>query len=173
MDAAALRTLGIAPETAAYVDARNELIRIGRTLRADYGIAPGQKVDYAVRVADAATAARLESDRETIVSMLRAGRFDVGEAFAPKRAMPSGLGSLGTIYMSLEGVIDIEAELKRLHAQLAEADGHLERITRKLENMDFVSKAPAAVVEQQRASRQQLLEKREKLLKLIETLSGS
>lgn len=173
MDTAALRAWGVAQEVAGYVDARNDLIRMGRTLRADYGIAPGQKVDYGVKVADAAMVGRLQADRETIMSLLRAGNLEFSADFAPKRAMPSGLGALGTIYMSLEGLIDVEAELKRLHAQLDETDGHLERISRKLANMDFVSKAPAAVVDQQRASRQDLLGKREKLLKLIETLSGS
>ena len=173
MDAYGLRAWGIAPEVVSYVDARNELIRAGRTLRADYGVAPGQKVDYCVKVKDAATAGRLQADRDTVVSMLRAGNLEFSTDFAPKRAMPSGIGALGTIYMSLEGLIDVEAELKRLHGQLEETDGHLERISRKLGNMDFVGKAPAAVVDQQRARRQELLEKREKLLKLIETLSGS
>ena len=126
-----------------------------------------------MKVKDAATAGRLQADRDTVVSMLRAGNLEFSTDFAPKRAMPSGIGALGTIYMSLEGLIDVEAELKRLHGQLEETDGHLERISRKLGNMDFVGKAPAAVVDQQRARRQELLEKREKLLKLIETLSGS
>jgi valyl-tRNA synthetase len=164
---------GITGPVVAYVDARHDLVRIGRTLRADFGIAPSQKVDFTVRPVSAESAAQLAADRDTIVALLRAGTLTVETDFVPKKAMPSGITPLGTIYMSLEGLLDVQAEIARLSGQLADIEENLQRVAKKLENVAFVSKAPADVVEQQRARKQELVEKQEKLLKLIEMLKGS
>jgi valyl-tRNA synthetase len=166
------RTLGIDSAVVDYVDARHELIRIARTLRTDSGIAPAQRVDFVLKPVREQYASQLDGDRQTIVALLRSGDFKIDAGFAPEKAMPSGLTPLGTIYMSVEGVMDTEAEINRLSAQLQELDEHLDRVAKKLENQNFVNKAPAAVVDQQRTRKQELLEKREKLAKLIETLKG-
>jgi valyl-tRNA synthetase len=53
-------------------------------------------------------------------------------------------------YVSLAGLIDVAAEIKRLEKQLAEKQKHLQGIHGKLNNGSFVDKAPAEVVQQQR-----------------------
>ena len=73
--------------------------------------------------------------------------------------------------MPLEGLLDIENELKRLKGQLAKIEEDLERVTRKLDNIAFVSKAPVEVVDQQKERKRELLEKQDKLAKLIEVLA--
>ena len=170
LDAGDLNEWGISPAGVAYVDARQELVRIGRTLRADCGIAPAQAVDFTLRPLSPEHAGRLAADTATVVALLKAGTFAIDKDFAPAKAMPSGITPLGTLYMSLEGVMDVEAEKKKLSTQLGKVDEDLQRVTRKLENMDFVSKAPPQVVDQQKARKAELLEKREKLTKLIDML---
>jgi valyl-tRNA synthetase len=53
-------------------------------------------------------------------------------------------------YVSLEGLIDVPAEIKRLEKQLADKTKHLQGSCAKLENANFVDKAPAEVVQAQR-----------------------
>jgi valyl-tRNA synthetase len=53
-------------------------------------------------------------------------------------------------YVSLEGLIDVAAEIKRLEKQLVEKQKHLQRAQAKLNNANFVAKASAEVVQQQR-----------------------
>jgi valyl-tRNA synthetase len=53
-------------------------------------------------------------------------------------------------YVSLEGLIDVEAETKRLEKQLAEKRKLLQSAQAKLANPNFVGKAPVEVVQQQR-----------------------
>jgi len=169
-DAAAMREWGVARTAVEYVDAKHELIRIGRTLRADYNIAPAQKVDFFVRPAGEQHLAAFQADRAAIAAMLKAGAFTIDPAFKPARAMPSSLTPLGTIYLSLEG-FDIQAEARKLGEQLDQVEDAIKRVTKKLDNMDFVSRAPADVVEQQREKKRELLEKRDKLKKLIDALA--
>jgi valyl-tRNA synthetase len=53
-------------------------------------------------------------------------------------------------YVSLKGLIDVEAEVKRLDKQLTEKRKHLQGSQAKLMNSSFTQKAPPEVVQQQR-----------------------
>ena len=80
------RTLGIDRAVVDYVDARHELIRIARTLRADSGIAPAQKVDYVLKPVSEQYASQLAGDRQTIVALLRSGDFRIDAGFAAHKS---------------------------------------------------------------------------------------
>jgi len=86
--------------------------------------------------------------------------------------MPSGISQLGTVYMSIEGLVDTEAEIKKLKKQIEIVENGITGIVKKLSNAGFMSKAPADVVAGEEKRKGELLEKREKLQKLIETLSA-
>jgi valyl-tRNA synthetase len=157
--------------TVSYVDDKHDLIRVGRTLKADYEIPPGKKVDYLVKPNSDELARQLKADEQSVKSLLRVENLTIDTLLAPDKAMPSAISKLGTIYMPIKGLIDIEAEKKRLAAQLDKIRGDLERVSAKLNNISFVSKAPAEVVEQQKHRKQELVENSEKLQRLIDTLS--
>ncbi len=161
---------GIGPEDAAYVDAKHELIRSGRQLRADYGLAPGQWLDYAIRPDNAVTAERLAGDSTSLQAALRAGNVTVDAGLLPDKTMPGALTPLGMLYMSLAGIIDVAAERARLETELGKINGFLAGANRKLENESFTGKAPADVVAQVQATRDELLEKQEKLRNQIAVL---
>ncbi|HOW98575.1 MAG TPA: class I tRNA ligase family protein, partial [Kiritimatiellia bacterium] len=165
-----LQGWGITPELVSYVDARHDLVRIGRTLRADYGIPPGAKVKFTVRPVSPVVGGQLESDREAIVSLLKAETLTLDPAFTPVGAMPGGLSPLGTIFLSLEGLVDPAKEVEKLNGQIAETEDGLQKLAKKLDNLDFVTRAPATVIEQHKARKAELVEKLEKLRKLRDTL---
>jgi len=167
----AMTAAGIDAASVGYVSDKHDLIRAGRVLRADYGIPPGKKVEYMVKPNSADTAARLRADAGTIAALLRASNLTIDADLAVRGAMPSEIGTLGTVYMPLKGLVDIDAERERLAGQLAKTEGDLKRVTAKLENQGFVSNAPPPVVEKQRARKQELLQKREKLTRLVAILS--
>ncbi|MBQ0010848.1 MAG: valine--tRNA ligase [Ruminococcus sp.] len=57
------------------------------------------------------------------------------------------------LYIPLSDVIDFEKELARLHDEKAKMIAEIERVDKKLQNEGFVSKAPAAVIDGERAKR--------------------
>jgi valyl-tRNA synthetase len=166
-----VKAWGIGEALVTYVDNKHELIRLGRAMKLDYGIAPSKAVDYIVKPDSPGAGALLADDVESIQAFLRADSLTLDPGFEPDTAMASGVGKLGTIYMPVKGLVDAESETARLTGQLEKVEGNLERVNRKLENVDFVSKAPDTVVERQRTMKQDLLEKRDKLKGLIHTLS--
>ena len=66
------------------------------------------------------------------------------------------------IYLPLADIIDTDKERKRLNTELEKLRADAERLNKKLSNESFVSKAPAAVVDGERA----------KLAKALESIAG-
>lgn len=76
------------------------------------------------------------------------------------------------IYLPLEDLIDLEKEIERLEKEKESLIMELDRVNKKLGNESFVSKAPAAVVEQEREKLKKYTEMYEKVIERIETLKG-
>jgi len=74
------------------------------------------------------------------------------------------------IYLPLADLIDREKELERLEKEKANLQMELDRVNRMLNNENFVSKAPAAVVEQEREKLRKYTEMYEKVLERINSL---
>jgi valyl-tRNA synthetase len=74
--------------------------------------------------------------------------IEVGEVI-PKGAVQLVLDE-ATIALPIAEVIDIAQEKQRLQKELAKADGEIKKLRQKLSNEQFLSKAPEAVVEEQR-----------------------
>ena len=87
------------------------------------------------------------------------------EAQAPQGAA-SAVCALGTAYLPLAELIDLDKERARLHKEQEKLQKEIARSQGKLNNAGFVQKAPAAVVEQERAH----LRENEALLARVEGL---
>ena len=77
----------------------------------------------------------------------------------------------GSLYIPLAEVIDFEKERARLTAEMKKNDGEIERIEKKLANEGFVAKAPAAVIDGEKAKLAKYLEVRESLKVALAKLS--
>jgi len=87
----------------------------------------------------------------TFITMLAGvGRLELGPQVKKPGQAASHVDPDFEVHVSLTGLIDVDAELKRLEKQLAEKNKHLEATQAKLANPSFVDKAPAEVVQQQR-----------------------
>ncbi len=67
-------------------------------------------------------------------------------------------------------LVDLAAEKKRLEKELGDVEKRLSQIENKLSNQGFLAKAPAAVIEEQRANGAKLSEKARLLKESIEKL---
>ncbi len=69
----------------------------------------------------------------------------------------------GSLYIPLSDVVDLGKERVRLAEQMKKNEAEIERIEKKLSNEGFVSKAPAAVIDGEKAKLSKYLETREAL----------
>ena len=164
---AALCRLGATPDVVTQVSAKFELIRGIRNVKASYGIAPNRKIDVVIAPTDEA-AALLQEDTVSLASLLNAASLDVVSGYEPDGPTGVAVGTAGTAYLPLVGLIDVASELERLRKQEAELAKHATGSERKLSNENFVSRAPKEVVARER---ERLADMRDKLARLREQIA--
>ena len=144
-----------------YVDTKHALVSAGRTLRGDFQIPPGQKMDFVIKPS-AEDAGLFQADVTGMATLLKAGDINIDPAFEPAGPMPSILAPRGAIFMSMAGV-DVEAEKKRLDDELILAEKSLTKTRAMLANENFIAKAKPEVIDTTKANEAALVEKIEKL----------
>jgi valyl-tRNA synthetase len=167
-----LAAWGADARAAAYVDDKHEMIRAARMLKADCGIPAATKARYTVKPATPEAAALLEADRAAVQWLLKAESLDVNISMAAPARTPACVTALGTVYMPVENLIDVESETRRLSAEMEKVMEQLARVNAKLRNLDFVSRAPKEIVESQKKRQQQMLDRSERLKSLLDALAG-
>ena len=95
---------------------------------------------------------------------------EIDAEFEGEEGIPRALTKLGTLYLHIEGKVDAEEEQARLQRQLDKVKGELVKLSRKLENIKFIEKAPEDVVEAERERRSELVAESDKLQKRLTTL---
>jgi valyl-tRNA synthetase len=130
-------------------DLVRESVQAIRQVRAEYNVNPGAWVD-AVLVATNDAEALLGPQADTVGSLARA-KVRVG-AVNPGGAAAQVLLSGGIeLVVPLAGMIDLDKEKQRLDTEIVQLDKQLTALQGRLSNDGFVAKAPAAVVETERA----------------------
>ncbi len=141
-----------------FVEKKREAITALRALRAEYKVAPAAFVKVTVATDDARAAAEAESLKKA----MRAETVDFVPA-GSDLAMPSKMTAFGTVYLSLEGLVDKAAEAKRIAGEIAKITGFIKSSEAKLANENFVSHAPEAIVAE---AKRKLQENKEKVAQL-------
>ena len=79
-----------------------------------------------------------------------ASEVELTEEYSGENAVQI-ITSSATVYIPMAEMIDTEKERARLNEELKKVNMEIERLEKKLSNQEFVSKAPAKVVEGERA----------------------
>jgi valyl-tRNA synthetase len=125
------------------------LITEVRAVRAEMNVPPGTPAPILLRDAAPETLARAARWSDAIRRLARASELNplVGEM--PKGSAQAVLDE-ATVILPLAEVIDLGVERARLGKERDKAEGEAKKLVQKLENADFVRRAPAEVVEENR-----------------------
>ncbi|WP_274009128.1 valine--tRNA ligase [Vibrio parahaemolyticus] len=121
-----------------------------RNLRAEYDINPGKPLDVMLKAANAEDAARLEANKQVLMSLAKLESVRVLAADEETPACATALVAKSELMIPMAGLIDKDAELARLDGEIKKTHGEIKRIEGKLGNEGFVAKAPEAVVAKER-----------------------
>ena len=156
---------GLSDDVYEFVNAKREAITALRALRHEYKVTPAAFVKVTLATDDAKAASEVESLKKA----MRAESVDFVAA-GSDLPMPSKITKFGTVYLSLEGLVDKAAESKRIAGELAKLAGFIKGKEAKLGNANFVAHAPEAVVADEKrklAEAQEKVAQLEKLAKLF------
>ncbi|GKV66545.1 MULTISPECIES: valine--tRNA ligase [unclassified Sporosarcina] len=136
-----------------------DIIKAVRSIRSEVNTPMSRKVDLYISAKDESTVEVLEANRSYIEKFCNPEMLTIGvKVDAPGKTM-SAVVTGAELYLPLEGLIDIEEEIARLTKELGKWQGEVKRVQGKLSNERFTAKAPAEVVEEERAKEQDYLEK--------------
>ncbi|MFG3611075.1 valine--tRNA ligase [Rummeliibacillus stabekisii] len=136
-----------------------DIIRAVRNIRAEVNTPMSKKVPMYISAKDAQTLAVLEENKAYIEKFCNPETLSLGENLQVDMKTMSAVVSGAEIFLPLEGLIDVKAEIERLTNELKKWEQEVKRVQGKLNNERFVSKAPEDVVAAEREKEADYLEK--------------
>ena len=127
-----------------------ETISAIRTLRSEMNVNPGQQIAILIRESKAKEKARMGPHQEQLKRLAKVGSIDWIELESENPPSTSAMIDEMEILIPLEGIIDKAKELLRLSKEQKELRNEISILEKKLDNTDFVQKAPSNIVEKQR-----------------------
>jgi valyl-tRNA synthetase len=140
-------------------------IHAARNLRAEFKVPSQQQVRFLLAPREEIH----DSRRAVFAGLTRASGLEILDKMPPA-GTPSVVTDLGTIYMPLEGLVDLDAERKRIAAEITKVEAELVKVEAKLADTSFVEKVPANVLEDHRQRREKWSEKLETLKTTLQGL---
>jgi valyl-tRNA synthetase len=124
-----------------------------RSIRAEMNVPPGIYLDVSFYDAGPATHRRLSHHEDLLLKLARLQHIKVfSEALSPEEAKGAAQGVINeaTLLIPLAGAIDIEGEKARLQKELKKFGDEIIGLEKKLNNNDFLARAPQDIVETQK-----------------------
>ena len=149
-----------------------ELISSLRNIRAEAGISPAKPAKVVIKSSDESELNTIKENYFFITKLGNLESIEYGKDM--EKPAQSGFRVTGNseVYMILKGLLDIEAEVKKLQAQLDKVAVELEKMNAKLSNEKFTSKAPAHILERDRRIQKEYQDKFDKLSENIRELQN-
>ena len=141
------------PAEAALADQVIQFVQTVRTVRGENGVKPRDKVDV-IAVFDEQHkpfAGNIDAEREIVRVLAGIGGLTLAESFDKEEGYGHGVGDGFEVFLSLAGLIDVTQERTRMGKEVERTQHKISKLAAKLENEKFLAKAPAEVVNKNRA----------------------
>jgi valyl-tRNA synthetase len=146
-----------------------DLVTAIRSVRAEMNITAA--IPLVLAGAATETKARAERWAEFIKRLARVSEISSASA-APQGSVQLVVrGEVAAL--PLKGVIDVAAERARLTKEMQKADADIARVDAKLNNPNFMARAPEEVVEEEREKREEAHARKAKISEALERLKGA
>jgi len=159
------------PEAVPAFEAVQNVIRSVRNIRAEVNAPMSKQIQLFISTNDARVQDDLSSNSSYLQKFTNASELRIEEQMpAPEKAM-SAIVTGAELFIPLADLINIEEEIARLNKELVKYTKEVERVEKKLNNPGFVGKAPAHVIDEEKAKALDYTEKRQAVEARINELS--
>ena len=143
--------------------ALQEMIKAIRNVRGEMNIPTGQDIKVLIDTEDEELG-RLAKENLTYFSELaRVEELTVGSDLERPDNSARRILENAEVLVPLSGLIDIDKERERIKGELSEVEDDLNATLRKLNNEDFLKKAPEEVVSKEKEKKDEFLQRKERL----------
>ncbi|KUO51568.1 MAG: valine--tRNA ligase [Desulfitibacter sp. BRH_c19] len=145
-----------------------EIIRGIRNIRNEMNVPPGKKAEAIILIKSLEAKEALKDNLAYIETLASAFPITIKDTLEEKPEKAATVVAYGVeVYVPLEGLIDVEVEVKRLEKDIANITKELDRVTTKLNNKEFLKKAPKEVVNKETEKEKELTAKHESLVERL------
>lgn len=141
-----------------------------RNVRAEMNISPKKELNISIKAETEELSKALESNLWVIQKVEAVKIGEVSSCASPPSQSTSVLINTSELYVSLEGLIDLDKEKEKLQQEIERLKGFLRGIQAKLKNQKFVENAPEAVVQNERNKESDTLQKLSSLEEQLQQL---
>ncbi|RTE87679.1 MULTISPECIES: valine--tRNA ligase [Gammaproteobacteria] len=138
-------------ESLADMEWLKQVITSIRTIRAEMDLSPNQSLDVLVANSDEQVQRRINENEAFLKALAKLDSIGFLQPGEEAPASATALVGRVELHIPMAGLIDKDAELARLDKAIDKAKGELKRVQGKLSNENFVSRAPADVIEKEKA----------------------
>ncbi|RUO76914.1 valine--tRNA ligase [Idiomarina tyrosinivorans] len=136
-----------------------------RNIRGEMDLSPNKPLEVLVSHYDAVSRQRIESNQSFLSALAKLSSITFLDESEEPPASATSLVDQLQLHIPMAGLIDKDAELSRLNKAIEKAEKEVARFEGKLNNDNFVSKAPEAVIAKER---EKLAEAQEMLEQLVQ-----
>ncbi|MGA9466007.1 MAG: valine--tRNA ligase, partial [Exiguobacterium marinum] len=127
------------------------VIRSVRNIRAEVNAPMSKTIQLFISTSDDTTQGYLSANEMTIGKFTNATELEIGRGLtAPDKSM-SAIMTGAELFIPLADLINFEEEIARLEKEVAKYEKEVERVQKKLGNQGFIAKAPAHVIDEEKA----------------------
>ncbi|MGZ7065171.1 MAG: class I tRNA ligase family protein, partial [Candidatus Aminicenantales bacterium] len=141
-----------------------------RKIRTENKIPPKEKLELWVKSSGGEETRSLAGQASSLQALAGVSKLEFASVFPAGKRVLKGVAGSFELAIPLEETADLAREKERLEKELQKILADIEKVERKLGNADFVAKAPAAVVDENRTRLDGLKDRRDKIQKNLSHL---
>lgn len=147
-----------------------EVIRAIRGIRSDVDAPMSRKIRMYMKPLTAQAQANFETNVAYLEKFCNPSELTIAPVVELDEETMSAVLADVEIYLPIDGLVDIQAEITRLEAEAKKLASEVQRAQGKLNNEKFVAKAPAKLIEEERAKLADYTQRLETVTARLESL---
>jgi valyl-tRNA synthetase len=160
------------PEAEARMQLLMDVVSAIRTMRGEFRLPPSQRIETLVHTEDADQLALLRQHAEYLTSLAGLQNLVVDASVTRPEAAAVAVVAGMDVYVPLDGLIDFAQEKQRLEKDLHKVQQEIGRAATKLQNQNFLAKAPAEIVAKERHAQAERQDRAQRLQSALERLQA-
>ena len=149
------------PEAARKMQSLMELIGSMRALRAEMNVSPKHALDAAIVIREEEDRILVSENIAKIQSLARLNNILLPETLSGRYLR--GVSKLGEFGLDVHDALNVQNERERLQKEIARTKDEADKVSKKLNSPEFISRAPEEIVAENRARHAELCEKLRKI----------
>lgn len=141
-----------------------------RTIRGELNVAPSSELNVAIKTYSQKADEILKENVLYLMRLANAGEIKIGMDIEKPEGSATCVKSSMEIYVLLKEVLNIQAEMDRLKKANAEVEESMSFLNKKLNNEDFLLRAPKEVVDKEKVKYEELIVRKERITESMKKL---